>query len=175
MFKDMFKDFAMRVFLVHLAAFLAGTLISAAVNLWLTPGTLWFPWVLIGWGAAVATHAFALLLRKTRRRERVFIDPKARSFAVHLFAYLATVLILLLVNVTVTPKVWWFYWVALGWGAGVAAHGWCALFKRRRTLPAPAQATEPVAKQAPPAAKSDSPARKRSPRASRSKKPNTKP
>jgi hypothetical protein len=149
MFKDMFKDLAMRVFLIHLATFIAGTLICAAVNLWLTPDTLWFPWVLIGWGAALATHAFALLLRKTRRRERIFVDRKARSFAVHLFAYVATVLILLFVNLTLTPKVWWFYWVALGWGAGVAFHGWCTFFKRRRTLPAPARASKPVSKPAP--------------------------
>jgi hypothetical protein len=131
----MFKDLAMRVFLAHLAAFVAGTAICAAVNLWLAPDTLWFPWVLIGWGAAVATHALALLLRKTHRRERIFIDRKARSFTVHLFAYLATVLILFFVNLTVTPKFWWFYWVALGWGAGVVAHGWCAFGKRRRSVP----------------------------------------
>ena len=116
----MFNDLSMRVFLVHLAAFIAGTLICAAVNLWLTPNTLWFPWVLIGWGAAVATHAFALLMRKTRRRERIFIDKCARSFTVHLFAYVAAVLILFFVNLTLTPKVWWFYWVALGWGIGSA-------------------------------------------------------
>jgi hypothetical protein len=113
----MVKDFEVRVFLIHLAAFIAGTLICAAINLWLTPDTLWFPWVLLGWGAAIATHAFALFLRRTRRRERIFLDPKARKFAVHLFAYVATVLILLYVNLTVTPEVWWFYWVALGWGA----------------------------------------------------------
>ena len=127
----MFKDLSMRVFLVHLAALIVGTLICAAINLWLTPNTLWFPWVLMGWGAAVATHALALLLRKTHRRERIFIDRKARSFTVHLFAYVATVLILFFVNLTVTPKVWWFCWVALGWGAGIIAHGWCALGKRR--------------------------------------------
>jgi hypothetical protein len=131
----MFKDLAMRVFLAHLVAFIAGVVICAAINLWLTPGTLWFPWVLIGWGAAVATHALALLLRKTHRRERIFIDQKARSFTVHLFAYVATVLILFFVNLTVTPKVWWFYWVALGWGAGIIAHGWCAFGKRRRSVP----------------------------------------
>jgi 2TM domain-containing protein len=133
----MFNDLAMRLFLIHLAAFVAGTLICAGINFWLTPGTLWFPWVLTGWGAVVATHAFALLLRKTRRRERIFIDKCAQDFAVHLFAYVATVLILLFVNLTVSPKVWWFYWVALGWGAGIAAHGWCAFGKRRRRLGAP--------------------------------------
>ena len=143
----MFKDLAMRVFLAHLVAFIVGVVICAAINLWLTPGTLWFPWMLIGWGAAVATHGLALLLRKTHRRERIFIDQKARSFTVHLFAYLATVLILFFVNLTVTPKVWWFYWVALGWGAGVAFHFWCTFFKKRPRLPshaapAPAQAAK---------------------------------
>jgi hypothetical protein len=162
----MFKDLSMRVFLIHLAAFVVGTLICAAINLWLTPNTLWFPWVLIGWGAAVATHALALLLRKTHRRERIFIDPKARSFTVHLFAYVATVLILFFVNLTVTPNVWWFYWVALGWGAGVIAHGWCAFGKRRRSVPhAPAARQEKTAAHS----KAKSSAPKRSPRKPRSK------
>ncbi len=128
----MTKDLAMRIFLGHLAAYVAVVAICAALNLWLSPGLLWWPWVLIGWGTAVALHAFALLLRRTRRRERIFIDPKARALAVHLFAYVAVVLVLLYVNLTVTPKVLWFYWVALGWGVGVAFHGWCALLKRRK-------------------------------------------
>ena len=85
----------------------------------------------MGWGIAVATHALALLLRKTHRRERIFIDRKARSFTVHLFAYLGRWCSCFFVNLTVTPKVWWFYWVALGWGAGVLAHGACAFRKRR--------------------------------------------
>ena len=109
MLTDLSKDLSMRIFLGHLVAYVAVTLICAAVNLWLTPGTLWFPWVLMGWGIAVATHALALLLRKTHRRERIFIDKCARSFTVHLFAYVAVVLLLFFVNLTVTPKVWWFY------------------------------------------------------------------
>ncbi|MFO7477931.1 MAG: 2TM domain-containing protein [Methyloceanibacter sp.] len=136
MFKDIFKDLEMRVFLAHLVAFIVVTAIIAGINLWFAPRYPWFLWVLIGWGAAVATHAFALLLRRTRRRERIFVDKKTRSFAVHFFAYLATVLILFFVNLTVTPQAWWFYWVALGWGAGIAAHGWCA-FGKKRPLPAP--------------------------------------
>jgi 2TM domain len=132
---EMFKDRAMRMFLVHLAAFVAGVLICAGLNLWLTPGMLWFPWVLMAWAIAIATHALALLLRKTRRRERILIDPKARASMVHLFAYLAVVLLLFFVNLTVTPRVWWFYWVALGWGIGVGFHLWCAFGKRRRRTP----------------------------------------
>jgi uncharacterized membrane protein YdbT with pleckstrin-like domain len=136
MFKDVFNDLEMRVFLAHLLAYVAIVVLAAAINLWLTPQYPWWIWVLIGWGAVVATHAFALLLRRTRRRERIFIDKKTRSFAVHFFAYLATVLILFFVNLTMTPQAWWFYWVALGWGAGIIAHGWCA-FGKKRPLSAP--------------------------------------
>ncbi len=131
----MFKDLSMRIFLGHLMAYVAVTLVCAGVNHWLTPGMLWWPWVLMGWGIAVATHALALLLRQTHRRERIFIDNCTRSFTVHLFAYVATVLLLLLVNLTVTPKVWWFYWVALGWGAGLIPHAWSAFGRRRPAVP----------------------------------------
>ena len=161
MFKDIFKDLEMRVFLAHLVAFLVVTAIVAGINLWFTPQYPWWIWVLIGWGAVIATHAFALLLRRTRRRERIFIDRKTRSFAVHLFAYLATVLILFFVNLTVTPQAWWFYWVALGWGGGIIAHGWCA-FGKKRPLPGP-QVSEPApqaAKQAVAAPKKSAPRRK---------------
>jgi hypothetical protein len=145
----MFDDRAMRLFLIHVAAFVAGVLICAAADFWLTPGTLWAQWVLIGWGAALATHAFALFLRKTRRKERIFIDIKARRFAVHLFAYVATVLILFFVNLSVTPQTWWFYWIALGWGAGILFHVWCTFFRRREKSPAPAKVSKPAAKAAP--------------------------
>jgi 2TM domain-containing protein len=162
----MFKDLSMRIFLGHLVAFVAVTLICAAVNLWLTPGTLWWPWVLMGWGIAVATHALALLLRMTHRRERVFIDKCTRSFNVHLFAYVAVVLLLLFVNLTVTPKVWWFYWVALGWGAGLIPHAWCAFGRRRPRAVEQTQASKApsVKQEAPPqASKSKSPPRRKGP------------
>jgi predicted membrane channel-forming protein YqfA (hemolysin III family) len=164
----MFKDLAMRVFLAHLVAFVVIAAGLAAINLWVAPHYPWFIWVLIGWGAAVATHALALLLRKTHRRERIFIDRKARGFAVHLFAYLATVLILFFVNLTVTPQVWWFYWVALGWGAGIIAHGWCAFGKRRRSVPQHAPATHEAKKAEAHSTKAKSPS-KRSPRKPQSK------
>jgi len=162
----MFKDLSMRIFLVHLAAFAASVVICATINLWLKPGTLWLPWVLLGWGVAVATHALALLLRKTRRRERIFIDPKSRSSIVHLFVYIAVVLLLAFVNLTVTPKVWWFYWVALGWGVGVGFHLWCAFGKRRRRAPRPETSRQVEAKQPATEAK---PAGERAPRQRRPK------
>jgi predicted membrane channel-forming protein YqfA (hemolysin III family) len=139
MFKRMLKDPAMRVFLIHVIGFVfvVGTL--AALNLWLTPDRYWFIWLLAGWGIALAAHGLALLLKRTHRRERIFIDPKARTFVVQLFAYLAVVLLLFVVNLTQTPKTWWFYWVALGWGAGVAAQGWCVFYRHRRSRPVQSQ------------------------------------
>jgi 2TM domain len=144
-----FKDLSMRIFLGHLVAFVVITAGLAAVNLWLTPQTLWFIWVLMGWGIAVATHDVALFLRKTRRRDRIFIDRKARAFAVHLFAYVAVVLLLFFVNLTVTPQVWWFYWVALGWGAGLIAQGLC-VFRKRRPRPEPQPPTKQLETEAEP-------------------------
>ena len=83
--KAMTKDRATQVFLANAAAYVAVMLICAGVNLWLAPETLWFGWVLLGWGIAVATHGLALYLRKTRRKERIFIDQKTRGFTVHAF------------------------------------------------------------------------------------------
>ena len=135
MFKTIFNDRAMIAFGVHLALFILVVAASAALNLYATPDRIWFIWLLAGWGIGLAAHDLALLLRKTHRRERIFIDPKARSFVVQLFAYVAVVLLLFVVNYTQTPKVWWFYWVALGWGAGVVAQAWCVFWRHARGRP----------------------------------------
>ena len=123
-----------RAFLIHLAVYALVVAICAAVNLWLAPQNLWFIWVALGWGIGVAAHGLALLLRHTHRRERIFIDCQARGFSVHLFAYVAVIVLLFVVNLTATPERWWFYWVALGWGAGVLAHAWCVFRKRRKPV-----------------------------------------
>ncbi len=132
------KDPRVRALLIHAIAYLVVVAICAALNIWRHPQNLWFLWVAAGWGIGLAAHALAVWLERTHRRERVFIDPKARGFAVHAFAYAGVVILLLVVNIVATPKVWWFYWVALGWGAGVAAHGWCTFFRKRaRAAPPP--------------------------------------
>ena len=156
MFKNIFKDRAMLVFGIHLALFILVVGAAAALNLYATPDRIWFIWLLAGWGIALATHDIALLLKKTHRRERIFIDPKARTFMVQLFAYLAVVLLLFVVNLTQTPKTWWFYWVALGWGAGVAAQGWCVFVKHRR---APHQQVEPKTASAKPSTAKTAPSK----------------
>ena len=144
-----------RALIVHAAAYAAVVAISAGVNFWLSPGNLWFLWLALGWGISIAAHALAFWLRTARRRERIFNDPKVRGFTVHLFAYGAVVILLFVVNLTATPNVWWFYWVALGWGLGVAFHAWCTFFRK-----APPRA----AAQRRPPAKKKAPARKRAKR-----------
>jgi 2TM domain-containing protein len=169
MFKTIFNDRAMIVFGIHLALFILVVAAAAAFNLYAAPHRIWFIWLLAGWGIGLAAHDLLLLLKKTHRRERIFIDPKARSFVVHLFAYLAVVLLLFVVNYTQTPKVWWFYWVALGWGAGVAAQAWCVFVKHRRP---PQQSGRQAVAATPPTAPAPSkPARKPSTRKAPSKSP----
>ncbi len=127
----MSKDPRVRAFLINFAVYLAVIALLAALNLWRSPDNLWVVWVALGWGIGVAAHGLALLLRRTNRPERVFSDPKVRGFAVHLFAYLAVIALLFVVNLLTSPNSWWWYWVALGWGLGLAANAW-AVFGRNR-------------------------------------------
>lgn len=120
--------------LIHLAAYAVGVAICAGVNLWLSPDRLWFVWVAAGWGIGLAAHGLAYWLRHSDRRERIFRDRRARGFTVHLFAYVAVIVLLFIVNLTATPHTWWFYWVALGWGLGIALHAWLA-FGRHHDAP----------------------------------------
>jgi hypothetical protein len=145
MFKTISKDRALFGFSIHLALFVVVVGALAALNLWRNPDRIWFVWVLAGWGIGLAAHGLALLLKRTRRRERIFLDEKARGFVVHLFVYVTVVLLLFAVNYLKTPNVWWFYWVALGWGAGVVVQAWCVFWKHRRKQSA--LAARPQAKQ----------------------------
>jgi len=77
MSKTIFNDRAMIVFGMHLALFVLVVVAAAALNLYATPDRIWFIWVLAGWGIAVGAHGLLLLLQRTHRRERIFIDPKA--------------------------------------------------------------------------------------------------
>jgi hypothetical protein len=45
-----------------------------------------------------------------------------KGFYVHLFAFLAVILLLTIINAA-TGGPWWVLWVLLGWGIGVLAHG----------------------------------------------------
>lgn len=131
--RPMPNDPRTRLLLIHVAAYALAVAICAGINLWLSPGRLWFVWVALGWGIGLAAHALGYWLKHTDRPERIFVDRRARGFAVHLFAYVAVIVLLLVINLTVTPNRWWFYWVALGWGAGIALHASLAFGRSRET------------------------------------------
>jgi len=142
------QDPRTRALVIHLSAYAVVVAICAGINLWLSPDRLWFVWVAAGWGIGIAAHGLAYWLRHTPRRERIFVNPRARGFTVHLFAYLAVIILLFVVNLTATPNRWWFYWVALGWGAGIALHAWLA-FGRGDRAPAKRPAGRAKRKAAP--------------------------
>ena len=48
---------ALKVFYVHLTVYVVVNLFLFALNMLISPGSLWFFWPLLGWGVAVALHA----------------------------------------------------------------------------------------------------------------------
>jgi predicted membrane channel-forming protein YqfA (hemolysin III family) len=121
----------LRGFLIHLGVYVLVVATLVALNVLTNPAKLWSLWVLAGWGIGVAAHDLVLLLKTSPRRQPLFQDKRTRGFAVHAFVYVAVILLLLVVNLVATPNNWWFYWVALGWGAGLALHGWLAFGRDR--------------------------------------------
>lgn len=49
-------------FYSHFAAYVAVISFLAIINLVTSPGTIWVHWPLLGWGIAVALHAFAVFV-----------------------------------------------------------------------------------------------------------------
>ncbi len=121
----------MRAFLIHLAAFLAVNAVLAGINLTQTPAageprTLWFVWPLFGWGIGVAAHGLALALARDGAGEGLLAERAVRGVAVHLFVYVAVHALLIAVTLLYTPDNLWVIWPLIGWGAGLALHGFLA-------------------------------------------------
>ena len=56
----------MRGFLIHLLVYVIVVSGLAALNMIINPNRLWFLWVLLVWGIALAAHTIALLIRSFR-------------------------------------------------------------------------------------------------------------
>jgi hypothetical protein len=56
------------------------------------------------------------------RRARLRAGAKLGIY-IHLTAYIAVNLVLVVVNLSTTPHYLWFIWPLLGWGIGLFAHG----------------------------------------------------
>lgn len=57
--------------------------------------------------------------RYQRAKERV---AALRGFYIHLTVFVVVNLVLVLINLIVTPSTFWFIWPLLGWGIGIALH-----------------------------------------------------
>ena len=125
----MHEDRPTRGFLIHFGIFVLVVGLLAALNLYRNPGNPWFLWVLMGWGIGVAAHDLALLLQRTGSKKEIFTDRRKRSFLVHLFAYLAVNLLLIVVNLMYSPGYYWFLFPLIGWGLLLAAHAYVAFYR----------------------------------------------
>ena len=45
------------------------------------------------------------------------------GFYIHLAIFILVMILMFVVNRTVTPELWWVQWPLLGWGLGVVLHG----------------------------------------------------
>jgi hypothetical protein len=54
-----------------------------------------------------------------------------KEFYTHLAVYVIVNLFLIIVNVITSPDSWWFYWVSLAWGIGLAIHAYEVFLQER--------------------------------------------
>ena len=55
-----------------------------------------------------------------RARRRV---KEVKGFYNHLIVYIIVNIFLVILNVVVSPGIWWFYWVTIFWGIGLTIQG----------------------------------------------------
>lgn len=64
---------ARRGFIAHLASYIIVNCFLIFINLWTSPGALWFMWPLAGWGVGLAFHAVfsrpSHILHELKKRE----------------------------------------------------------------------------------------------------------
>lgn len=123
-------DRPLRVFSIHLGAYVVVVGLLAALNLTRNPNHLWFVWVAAGWGIGVAAHGLALLLKRSDRREPMFSDPRMRRLCIHTFVYVLVNVVLIAVNLIYSPGHYWFVYPLLGWGLALAIQA-LVVFRRR--------------------------------------------
>lgn len=50
------------------------------------------------------------------------------EFRMHVFAFIAVIVLLAIINLLTSPKHLWFIWPMLGWGIGIVAHALTVYF-----------------------------------------------
>ncbi|MBH0237902.1 2TM domain-containing protein [Methylobrevis albus] len=60
---------------------------------------------------------------------------RRRAVAIHAFAFVVTMIVLLIVNIAVGPP-WWVQWPLLGWSIGLLSHWFFSIGPGARSGPA---------------------------------------
>ena len=71
------RDKAINGFYTHFITFLAVIFVLALVNL-VSGDNFWVQWVVLGWGAGIALHAFLVFIRNPRRELELRAKRAAR-------------------------------------------------------------------------------------------------
>ena len=67
-------------FYIHLTAYAVVNALLVAINLFTSPGYLWFKWPLLGWGVGVLVHAIVVFaLQRGRGIKRRMIEKELRK------------------------------------------------------------------------------------------------
>ncbi|OPY40387.1 MAG: hypothetical protein A4E42_02147 [Methanoregulaceae archaeon PtaU1.Bin222] len=71
-----------------------------------------------------------IMVDDTRERAKRRVE-ELKGFYSHLAVFLVINGILILINIVTSPGSWWFYWVTIFWGIGLAFHA-SSVFGGRR-------------------------------------------
>ncbi|MCG9896213.1 MAG: 2TM domain-containing protein [Fimbriimonadaceae bacterium] len=72
--------------------------------------------------------------KQRRQEEEAYWAKHKTGFRAHLFSYLTTMVLLVVVNLMSSPEFLWVLFPLIGWGCSVAMHGWAIHFKKDREL-----------------------------------------
>lgn len=71
--------------------------------------------------------------KSKEKAEKEWRQNRKFGFHWHLWSYIVTNGVLLLVNI-LTPGPWWFHWSLIGWGIGLACHFWSVYYPSERQV-----------------------------------------
>jgi hypothetical protein len=77
------------------------------------------------------------MLSKSYTATREYLDGTLlgdTGFFFHFSAFVLVNVILIAVNLLLTPDKIWFYWPLLGWGIGILAHGLSVYFSKEEAV-----------------------------------------
>ena len=74
-----------------------------------------------------------IVVQSKEKAEKGWRQSRKFGFHWHLWSYIVTNGVLLLINI-MTPGPWWFQWSVIGWGIGLVFHFQCVYFPTTRQM-----------------------------------------